>query len=146
MAPRVSHGFSCREARETSGCREPDQAFLGGLLHDIGKMVLLHGDPAGFKKMVQQTEGSGQTVNAMGKKTCTVLTIPLSGVVLLDCWDFDAEVGKGLLHHHDGAAVTLEPGCGALLQTADYLAEPRWVWLYFSTATACCRGIEALGL
>jgi putative nucleotidyltransferase with HDIG domain len=118
----LATALAAEKLAKQAGARELDQAFLGGLLHDIGKMVLLHGGPAGFKKMVQQAEGRDKPL-MQWEKDVYGFDHTLIGVVLLDCWDFDAEVGKGLLHHHDDAAVTLEPGSlGALLQTADYLA------------------------
>jgi HD-like signal output (HDOD) protein len=122
LPPRKSLCLAAEKLAKQAGVRELDQAFLGGLLHDIGKMVLLHGDPAGFKKMVQQAESSNKPL-MQWEKDLYGFDHTLIGVVLLDCWDFDAEVGKGLLHHHDEAAVTLEPGSlGALLRTADCLA------------------------
>jgi HD-like signal output (HDOD) protein len=33
-----------------------EQAFLTGLLHDVGEMILCHGDPTGFEKVLKEVQ------------------------------------------------------------------------------------------
>lgn len=104
-----------------AGLRELESAFLGGLLHDIGQMVLLNGDPVGFGKLVQQMQQGKKSVS-QGEKELYGSDHTLIGMVLMDCWDFDGEIGKALLHHHDDTITAQEPASlAALLRVADYL-------------------------
>ncbi|MBI3304566.1 MAG: HDOD domain-containing protein [Deltaproteobacteria bacterium] len=103
------------------GARETESAFLGGLLHDVGQMVLLHGDPSGFSKFVQRVQASKESV-VHGEKELYGSDHTLIGVVLMDCWDFDGEMGSALLSHHDDTVATQEPtSLAGLLRVADYL-------------------------
>jgi putative nucleotidyltransferase with HDIG domain len=105
-----------------AGLHELESAFLGGLLHDIGQMVLLNGDPVGFGKLVQQMQQGEKSVS-QGEKELYGSDHTLIGMVLMDCWDFDGEIGKALLHHHDDTITAQEPASlAALLRVADYLS------------------------
>jgi putative nucleotidyltransferase with HDIG domain len=104
-----------------AGIRETESAFLGGLLHDIGQMVLLHGDPKSFEKLAQHVQTS-KTPVLQAEKEIYGSDHTLIGVVLMDCWDFDGEMGSALLNHHDDTVAALEPGSlAALLRVAEYL-------------------------
>jgi hypothetical protein len=97
-----------------------ETAFLAGLLHDIGQMVLLHGDGPGFKALAKKIQEEKSPVLTREKETYGS-DHALIGVVLMDCWEFDSEVGGALMHHHDDAFVAREPSSlAALLRVADY--------------------------
>ena len=36
------------------GYRDVEMAFLGGLLHDVGEMVLFNSDPRGFEQVIER--------------------------------------------------------------------------------------------
>ncbi|HXG19520.1 MAG TPA: HDOD domain-containing protein [Methylomirabilota bacterium] len=104
-----------------AGSREVETAFFAGLLHDIGQMVLLHGDRAGFQALVKQVQEEKLPVLATEKATYGS-DHTLIGVVLMDCWEFDSEIGNALMHHHDDVVAAQEPqSLAALLRVADYL-------------------------
>lgn len=104
-----------------SGSRELETAFLAGLLHDIGQMVLLHGDGPGFKKLVKRIQEEKSPVLA-SEKEAYGSDHTLIGVVLMDCWEFDGDVGNALMHHHDDLFVVQEPASlASLLRVGDYL-------------------------
>jgi putative nucleotidyltransferase with HDIG domain len=106
-------------------------AFLCGLLHDIGQMVLLHGDPEGFTEVVNQVREMGKPILACEKENYG-FDHGLIGVVLVDCWELDPKIGQASSQHHTETAETAETGetpevsdplsTGMLIQLADYVA------------------------
>lgn len=104
-----------------SGFRELETAFLAGLLHDVGQMVLLHGDGPGFKALARNIQEEKAPVLVREKETYGS-DHALIGVVLMDCWEFDSEVGNALMYHHDDVVVAQEPNSlASMLRVADYL-------------------------
>lgn len=104
-----------------SGFRELETAFLAGLLHDVGQMVLLHGDGPGFKALAKKIQEEKAPV-LVREKEIYGSDHTLIGVVLMDCWEFDGEVGNALMHHHDDIFVSQEPdSLASMLRVADYL-------------------------
>jgi putative nucleotidyltransferase with HDIG domain len=105
-----------------AGSRELESAFMAGLLHDVGEMVLLHGDPKGFKQLARQVQQDKIPLLQAEKETYGS-DHTLIGVVLMDCWNFDEEIGNALVSHHDDTSVAREPSSlAALLRVTDYLA------------------------
>jgi putative nucleotidyltransferase with HDIG domain len=82
---------------------DPELAFLAGLLHDVGEMVLFNSDPRGFERIVEDVQQSNASivrkeVELYGFDHAAV------GVALLDFWNIDEQVSEALLIHHKGAA------------------------------------------
>ena len=103
-------------------------AFLCGLLHDIGQMVLLHGDPEGFTEVVNRVQEMGQPILACEKENYG-FDHGLIGVVLVDCWELDPKIGQASSQHHTETAEMPEAlevsdplSTGMLIQLADYVA------------------------
>ena len=104
-----------------SGLRELETAFLAGLLHDVGEMILLHGDGPGFRQLVKKVKEENLPALEQ-EKTIYGSDHMLIGGVLLDCWEFDSEIGQAVMHHHDDATAAAEPdSLSSLLRVADYL-------------------------
>jgi putative nucleotidyltransferase with HDIG domain len=100
------------------GHSDTEQAFLAGLLHDVGEMILLHGDPKGFEQLGHEVQ---QTQCAMIDKEQEVYGFDhtLIGLTLLDSWNIDSAIGQAVLHHH--AEMNEDSNSlGAILATADY--------------------------
>src|SRR5262245_54010999 len=83
-----------------AGSRDVETAFLTGLLHDIGQMVLLHGDGPGFRALAKKVKEENLPLLATEKETYGS-DHALIGVVLMDCWEFDSEIGNAVMQHHD---------------------------------------------
>ena len=105
-----------------NGFRELETVFLAGLLHDVGEMVLLHGDGPGFRQLVKKVKEENLPALEQEKEIYGS-DHTLIGGVLLDCWEFDGEIGNAVMHHHDDATAATEPeSLSSLLRVADYLA------------------------
>ena len=101
------------------GFRDTEQAFLAGLLHDVGEMILLHGDPKGFERLGQEVQGT-QCLMIDKEQEVYGFDHALIGLTLLDSWNIDSEIGQAVLHHHSEMNEDSGNGLGAILATADY--------------------------
>ena len=54
----VECGLAARRVAQTAGYGDPDEAFVGGVLHDIGKLVMLLKFPDEYRK-IQKSKKSG---------------------------------------------------------------------------------------
>jgi HD-like signal output (HDOD) protein len=107
----------------------PDRAFVGGLLHDLGQLVILRKLPAaaGRALLLSRVEGlpaSEAETAVLGFDHAVV------GRALLAGWHFPPALVAMAGDHHqpDGAAATREI---SLVHIADILAQA-WVWPAFS--------------
>ncbi|NDY43279.1 HDOD domain-containing protein [Dissulfurirhabdus thermomarina] len=54
----------CRSLAEAAGYPEPSEAFMAGLLHDVGKLVILQADAAAFRSVHHGAHGDQRLVEA----------------------------------------------------------------------------------
>lgn len=116
----LAAALAARMLAQRSGFGDPDVAFLAGLMHDVGEMVLLQADPGGFERIlahVQQTEGS------ISEKEEEVYSFDhsLIGIALLDFWKIDAQIGQAVLCHHNQDDSADPKSLITILGMADYL-------------------------
>ncbi|HEY7164182.1 MAG TPA: HDOD domain-containing protein [Candidatus Binatia bacterium] len=102
---------------------DPDQAFLAGLLHDVGEMILLHGDAAGFEQMgVGNPSDNGEDFSILEKEQemfgvnhCFI------GRTLLESWNMDQQTCDAISQHHTSTSEDEPRGLRAVLHAADYV-------------------------
>jgi HD-like signal output (HDOD) protein len=118
----LSSALAARILSERSGVADSDLAFLAGLLHDVGEIVLLNGDPRGFEQILEEVrQNQGSLVIREREKYafdhCSI------GLALLDFWDIDSRIGQAAYwHHYDGESIDAE-SLVSILRMADYLCE-----------------------
>jgi putative nucleotidyltransferase with HDIG domain len=120
-AHSLAVALSARLLSSAVGHRDSEQAFLAGLLHDVGQMICLHRDPASFAKLASE---------ARQKETPMVELEPeiygfdhaFIGATLLEYWNFDREISQAVHAHHSHKDVTNPKSLAAVLIMADYLA------------------------
>jgi HD-like signal output (HDOD) protein len=100
-----------------------DEAFLLGLLHDLGKLVLVRQMSAQYAKVVDATKKAKFFIDA--EQEMLGYAHPLIGALVAKKWNFSLETCQAILHHHD----PLEPHPTtpldektAIIQAADLLA------------------------
>ena len=95
---------SCLVARHT-GSRSTDEAFLAGLLHDIGFLVELQHDSTMFTAMIEKV-----TLDPDGTPSIDLPELERStfgtdhqsiGAVLCEQWKFPRSLVASTAHHHD---------------------------------------------
>jgi putative nucleotidyltransferase with HDIG domain len=100
---------------------DPEQAFLTGLLHDVGQMILLRGDREGYSKLARDTH-QNQWQIAVKEREVYGFDHAQLGATLLDSWNFDVEIRTAVQLHHGDQRVIDPKSLAALLVTADFLA------------------------
>lgn len=107
--------------QETFGAEE---AFTGGLLHDIGKMVLDGSQPALFKSLDALCKARGLRFHEV---ECQVLPFghALLGAALAQRWNLPPALCEAIAFHHTPRAATLNPRLAAAVcfanETAHFL-------------------------
>lgn len=100
---------SCLVARHT-GSQSTDEAFLAGLLHDIGFLVELQHDSAQFTSMMEQVSVDGDgtpKVDLLELERATFRTNHQSiGAVLCEQWKFPRSLVSATAHHHDPSVLS----------------------------------------
>jgi HD-like signal output (HDOD) protein len=98
------HSLGCAVAAkilaEKSNKRLGDDAFLLGILHDIGKIVFIKHSLADMEKVQQRTAGLG-IEQAGAEKEVFGLTHQEVGTLLLRKWNFPETIISGVRLHHD---------------------------------------------
>jgi putative nucleotidyltransferase with HDIG domain len=97
-----------------------DDAFLAGLLHDIGQMVFAYGDPRGFAKIAEDLDQTHRSLNLHEEKIYGV-DHTLIGVTLLEMWNIDGSIGSAVLNHHDCSYLDGPNTLITTLSLADFL-------------------------
>jgi putative nucleotidyltransferase with HDIG domain len=117
----LSVALGCRILSQRVGYQDSEQAFLTGLLHDIGEMIIFHGDPKGFERLLGEVQ-EGKTSLVEMEKKAYAFDHAFIGLTLLDSWSIDSDIGKAVLKHHEGGGDIGLRSLPAILGVADYLS------------------------
>jgi len=103
------------------GRLNPEQAFLAGLLHDVGQMVFLQGDGEGYSRMARDARLNGTPITD-AEQELYGFDHALIGAKMLESWNIEEEIGKAVGAHHNHEHMTDAKSLPAVLIMADYLA------------------------
>ena len=110
-------------SRELSTRRLPgkeNEAFLGGLLHDIGKLLLLDVDPSGYERIMKQGGNVGAFCPAEEDvypfNHCEV------GQFIAELWNFSDELKAVIRLHHAPLDIIQDDPLVILVKSADLLS------------------------
>ncbi len=100
-------------------------AFLAGLLHDLGKLILDRYLQHEFREVVKLAGREGLPLNEAEERSLGICHAVV-GAGLLEVWKFPAELVEPIRHHHDPEDCP-EPhrSHAVLIQVADYLVNTR---------------------
>jgi HD-like signal output (HDOD) protein len=99
---------------------DPELAFVTGLLHDVGEMILLYGDPRGFEQIFHDAQERNYPLIQKEEEAYSFDHASI-GIALLNFWNIDARVGEALLCHHDQQSDADANSLAGILVMADYL-------------------------
>lgn len=97
------HSISCAVASrilaEAAFVKNPEEVFAAGLLHDIGKLVLIMSSPEDFLNVINEIQDSGSSFIETEKKILGFNHIQI-GKALAEKWDFPSETIDMIVYHH----------------------------------------------
>lgn len=119
LAPFWAHALLVGElsrsiARANGGA--PEEAYLAGLLHDVGQLILLSALGDSYGKLLASVEDEAQL--AASEEEAMQLSHAEIGAWLVDQWGLDGTLGDGILFHHASPE---------LIATASSLAQTVWM-------------------
>ncbi len=120
---RHSIGVSClaKQLSLVLGRCQPEDAFVAGLLHDTGKLVMLQHFPEDVNDLARAAAEQRLTWRA-----CEDLLFPIDhagiGRALFRAWDFPAAVVEAVAWHHEFEAASRHAELTALVHLADYFS------------------------
>lgn len=93
----------------------PEGAFVAGLLHDVGKLLIATADPEGYAQVAGEAERAGRTWVECEAGLLGITHSELSGAAL-ERWNLPLPIREAVARHHEAT----EPGrLGWVVRTAD---------------------------
>ena len=112
--------LAMRILSERAGWRDPDLGFLTGLMHDIGQMILVQGDPAAYDRLGSESpQCPGSIVDK--EQESYGLDHTVMGFTLLNSWNMDSQIAQATLNHHSDVQADDDNKLTAMLTVADSL-------------------------
>lgn len=97
------HSLKCatlaRRLAEHTSAANPDDAYLGGLLHDLGKLLLVSAFPDQYEMVIAESMQDEDLLEAeqnhLGTTHCQI------GSWLIDDWKLSSLIGDAINYHHE---------------------------------------------
>jgi len=88
-----------------------EQAFVGALIHDIGKLILLQGDPKAYQEIIQSIYNEYQPFTPLEREEFGLGHAEV-GATLAERWNLDEQLTIAIRTHHEED----EPGADELCE------------------------------
>jgi len=108
--------FCARKAR----FREPERAYLAGLLHDLGELVNMMSFQEEFRAAAQLAR-SEQIPLHQAERSALGFTHCDTGKILAEHWRLPEDIAEVVEHHHDVQQAKIHPVLVALISLSDQL-------------------------
>jgi len=124
------HSLACTAATrlisQKKGLKEPEEVSICGLLHDIGKAVLMLQYPQAYEKAIQEAESEGMTIyEAEGRYFMS--NHAEIGQWLIQKWHFPPGLIEAIHYHHQPHHARQLPMETAIVHVADILVRAKGV-------------------
>lgn len=94
---------------QAAGCGVDGEAFVAGLLHDIGLVLLIEAQPVRMASYVPPESGD-PAVHDAAEVAHFGITHAACGALLVKAWGLPAWLGDAIERHHDMAALAVRTG------------------------------------
>jgi len=115
---------SARLIAQKKNLKEPEETSICGLLHDIGKVVMMLGFTREFEKVAAEAEATGVTLYEAEKK-CFAATHAEVGYWLAQKWHFPLSLVEAIGYHHTPQLARQAPMETAIVHVADILVRAK---------------------
>ena len=131
---------------ETNNCMVIDDAFIGGLLHDIGKLILASEMPDQYDRMNASAIDQGITQIEVETQELGTTHAEI-GAYLLAAWGFRSDIVEAVTYQHNPAGGH-SSGFSPLtaVHVANYLAQESEFELLYKTTGINHNYLEGLGM
>jgi RNA polymerase sigma factor (sigma-70 family) len=114
----LSCGFIARYLAEEHGVCDPDDAFIGGLLHDVGFLILHQ-----YANETMQGEKKDATLNyGSAIESACGWTHSETGQWVAERWNLPPQITEAIFYHHTPHLAVHNPGLTAIVHIADVLS------------------------
>lgn len=110
----------CAEALARATGRNPGAAYLGGLLHDIGRLALVAAGREQYGQALAAQVATGESLMHFEREYCGLDHVE-AGLVLVERWHLGPAIRAGISGHHRADTQATDPEA-ALYHVADVLA------------------------
>ena len=117
----VESGLAARRIAETIGYPEPEEAFIGGLVHDIGKLVILMMFAEPYKEILKLKKVN-QMTSVQAEMQVLGCTHEQIGRLLLDRWNMPESAKACAEYHHRHQECAAFDVLLAIVAFADHLS------------------------
>ncbi len=115
----IAVGLLSRELSNILGLRGTEEAFLCGLLHDIGKILLIKGEPKLFESFIEK---ASEIEMLEGEEDVFGLTHAEIGAYVTHKWELPEAVCSVIMHHHKPSRATISAVITNVVNAADLIA------------------------
>lgn len=113
-------GVAARALARKRGNIHPEKAFVAGLLHDLGMIILSVYRKDDFVQVVAHARAEGISYEAAELEVLGFSHADL-GAQVAEAWSFPATHCEAIRCHHEPSTATLQPGLAQVAHLADWM-------------------------
>ena len=96
----IGNAVACRMIANRLTGEDSSEAYLAGLQHHIGKVVMLNRDKDLYREVVRIIDSGVGNLRDV-ERALFAYSHEMVGAAVLDYWDYPKKIVKATLHHHD---------------------------------------------